>query len=312
MVMVKGGKSGEAGGKLGKIGLSFNLDLSRSEGLGATTRTLLELSLIETLGKFTQVPYWRCLDTDITNPLIRDQARESYDMLQDKERITFVQRKLGGSMNRYKGPVDGVINADLKQAVGEYQAAVGLVANGQIDFDLYASLLDDMQNSLAALPAVKPASVPGVSAAIGASVPTANAFRINLDSEKGGRPTYRVGEFLSMNLSLSSDGTAYCYYEDNARNTARIFPNQFQSNPTLRGNSSVRLPSGGFKIRFDQAGRERVACIGADRELVVPKALQGVRDLTPLPVKSVDEVVNQFRQVNPSAVVSQIDITVNR
>jgi curli biogenesis system outer membrane secretion channel CsgG len=326
MVMVKGGKSGEAGGKLGKIGLSFNLDLSRSEGLGATTRTLLELSLIETLGKFTQVPYWRCLDTDITNPLIRDQARESYDMLQDKERITFVQRKLGGSMNRYKGPVDGVINADLKQAVGEYQAAVGLVANGQIDFDLYASLLDDTQNSLAALPAVKPTNVPGVSAAIGAppaaaapayvppgaSVPTANAFRVNLDSEKGGRPTYRIGEFLNMNLSLSSDGTAYCYYEDNARNTARIFPNQFQSNPTLRGNSSVRLPSGGFKIRFDQPGRERVACIGADRELVVPKALQGVRDLTPLPVKSVDEVVNQFRQVNPGAVVSQIDITVNR
>lgn len=326
MVMVKGGKSGEAGGKLGKIGLSFNMDLSRSEGLGATTRTLLELSLIETLGKFTQVPYWRCLDTDITNPLIRDQARESYDMLQDKERITFVQRKLGGSMNRYKGPVDGVVNADLKQAVGEYQAAVGLVANGQIDFDLYASLLDDTQNSLAALPTVKPTNVPGVSAAIGAppaaaapayvppgaSVPTANAFRINLDSEKGGRPTYRIGEFLNMNLSLSSDGTAYCYYEDNARNTARIFPNQFQSNPTLRGNSSVRLPSGGFKIRFDQPGRERVACIGADRELVVPKALQGVRDLTPLPVKSVDEVVNQFRQINPNAVVSQIDITINR
>jgi len=326
MVMVKGGKSGEAGGKLGKIGLSFNMDLSRSEGLGATTRTLLELSLIETLGKFTQVPYWRCLDTDITNPLIRDQARESYDMLQDKERITFIQRKLGGSMNRYKGPVDGVINADLKQAVGEYQAAVGLVANGQIDFDLYASLLDDVQNSLAALPAVKPATVPGVSAAIGAPPPaapayippgasapsTASAFRINLDSERGGRPAYRVGEFLNMNLSLSSDGTAYCYYEDNARNTARIFPNQFQSNPTLRGNSSVRLPSGGFKIRFDQPGRERVACIGADRELVVPKALQGVADLRPLPVKSVDEIVNQFRQINPAAMVSQLDITINR
>lgn len=327
MVMVKGGKSGEGGGKLGKIGLSFNMDLSRTEGLGATTRALLELSLIETLGKFTQVPYWRCLDTDITNPLIRDQARENYDMMQDKDRITFIQRKLGGSMNRYKGPVDGVINADLKQAVGEYQAAVGLVANGQINFDLYASLIDDVQNNLAALPAVQPTMTPGVSAAIGApppqaaapayvppgaSAPTANAFRVNLDSDKGGRPAYRIGEFLNMNLSLSSDGTAYCYYEDNAHNTARIFPNQFQSNPTLRGNSSVRLPSGGFKIRFDQAGRERVACIGADRELVVPKSLVGIRDLTPLPVKSVDEVVNQFRQINPSAIVSQIDITINR
>lgn len=326
MVMIKGGKSGEAGGKLGKIGLSFNLDLSRSEGLGATTRALLELSLIETLGKFTQVPYWRCLDTDITNPLIREQAIESYDMLKDNERITFIQRKLGGSMNRYKGPVDGVVNPELKQAIGEYQSAVGLVANGQVNFDLYASLLDDVQNNLAALPAVKPATVPGVYAAIGSPPPAvapyvppgasapaaASAFRVNLDSDKGGRPAYKVGDFLNMNLSLSSDGTAYCYYEDIGHNTARIFPNQFQSNPTLRGNSSVRLPSGGFKIRFDQPGRERVACIGADRELVVPKALQGVADLRPLPVKSVDEIVNQFRQINPSAIVSQIDITVNR
>ncbi|HLA35086.1 MAG TPA: DUF4384 domain-containing protein [Rhodocyclaceae bacterium] len=331
MVIVKGGKSGEAGGKLGKLGLSFNMDLSRSEGLGATTRTLLELGLIETLGKFTQVPYWRCLDTNITNPLIRDQARESYDMLQDKERILFIQRKLGGSMNRYKGPMDGVMNADLKQAIGEYQAAVDLVATSVIDFDLYASLLDDVQNSLAAIPITPVASIPpGVSSAVGAPPPAAaplpppstqppgatpvaaNAFRINLDSDKGPRPAYRIGEFLNMTLSLSSDGTAYCYYEDNAHNTARIFPNQFQSNPTLKGGGSIRLPSGGFKIRFDQPGKERVACVAADRELIVPKALVGVRDLTPLPVRSIDEVIAQYRQSNPAASVGQIDISVGR
>ncbi|MDP1605857.1 MAG: DUF4384 domain-containing protein [Rhodocyclaceae bacterium] len=326
MVMIKGGRSMDGGGKLGKIGLSFNLDLSRAEGLGATTRTLLELSVIETLGKFTQVPYWRCLDTDITNPLIREQAIESYDMLKDKERVTFVQRKLGGSMNRYKGPVDGVINAELKQAVGEYQAAAGLVANGQINFDLYASLLDDIQNSLAALPAVQKPPLPNTLAIVAAPPPafapppaqapaqagaTGN-FRVNLDTERGARPSYRVGEFLNLNLSLTADGTAYCYYEDGARNTARIFPNQFQTNSYLRANNNVRLPAGGFKIRFDQPGRERVACIGSDRELIVPRALQGVKDLTPLPVRSLDEVINQYRQANPAAVVSQIDATVVR
>ena len=57
MGIKKGGRSGEGGGKLGKLGLSFNIDLSRTEGLGATTRTLIELGLIESLGKFTQVPY---------------------------------------------------------------------------------------------------------------------------------------------------------------------------------------------------------------------------------------------------------------
>jgi len=305
MVVIKAGKSGDGGSVLGKLGLTFSMDSSSSEGLGAATRALLELNLIETLGKFTQVPYWRCLDTDITNPLIREQARESYDRLQDKDRILFIQRKLGGSMNRYKGPVDGVANDELKQAVGEYQASAGLVANGQINFDLYASLLDDVQNSLAALPAVQAAVPPK------ASAHEAGAFHVDLDSERGAHAAYRVGEFLKLNLSLSSDGTAYCYYEDAEHNTARIFPNQFQSDPMLKGNSSVRLASQGFKIRFDLPGREKVACIGADRELVIPQTLVGVEDLTALPVNSIDDVIHRFRQINPAATVSQIDISVD-
>lgn len=73
LVLSKGGVAGEGGGKIGKLGLSFNIDISRSEGVGAATRTLVELGLIEALGKFTQVPYWKCLDTDLTNPLIQNR-----------------------------------------------------------------------------------------------------------------------------------------------------------------------------------------------------------------------------------------------
>ena len=319
MVITKTGKSGEGGGKLGKIGFSFNLDFSRSEGLGATTRTLLELGLIETLGKFTQVPYWRCLDADITNPVIREQALENYDTLTDAEKITFVQRKLGGSMKRYGGPIDGKMSPALKEAILEYQAQNNLVANGSINFDLYANLIDDVQNALAYVPSTPPArkagSVPAPVPQTGSAPVAATAapvFRVNLDSDRGPRPSYKVGEFLNMSLSLNGDGTVFCYYEDTSRQVARIFPNQFAGNPTLRAGSMVRLPSGGFKIRFDQAGRERVACVGADREVVIPGNLKGARDLTPLAVRSLDEIVNQYRQSNPAAVVSYLDITVTR
>lgn len=320
MVIMKQGKSAEAGGKLGKIGFSFNLDFSRSEGLGATTRTLLELGMIETLGKFTQVPYWRCLDADITNPVIREQALETFDTLKEGERITFVQRKLGGSMQRYKGPIDGRMNDTLKDAILEYQAQNNLVADGRINFDLYANLLDDVQNQLAYVPSTPPAksSTPSMSAPSApapqpvAAAPAQSVFRVNLSSDKGDRPSYKVGDFLNMSLSLSGDGTVYCYYEDISRQVARIFPNQFFGNPTLRSGSTIRLPSGGFKIRFDQAGKERVACIGADRELLIPNALRGARDLTPLPVRSLDEIVNQYRQLNPAAIASYVDVTVTR
>ncbi|HJW25681.1 MAG TPA: DUF4384 domain-containing protein [Rhodocyclaceae bacterium] len=325
MVIIKGGNSMEGGGRLGKVGFSFNLDLSRTEGLGATTRTLLELSLIETLGKFTQVPYWRCLDADVTNPLIRDQARENFDTLKPEERILFVQRKLGGSMKRYKGPMNGMMNDELKDAIMEYQAQNHLIADGQVNFDLYASLLDDTQNVLAALPSTPPArpalqmsaAAPVAVAATPAPAVAAQAaapapFRVNLDSERGNRPSYKVGEFLNMSLSLSGEGTVFCYYEDASRQVARIFPNQFFANPTLRPGSVMRLPSGGFRIRFDQPGKERVACLGADREVVVPPGLKGVRDLTPLPVRSLDDVINQYRQSNPALVTSYIDISVSR
>lgn len=324
MVLVKGGRSGEGGGRLGKLGLSFNVDLSRSEGVGAATRTLIELGLIETMGKFTQVPYWKCLDTSITNPLIRDQAREWYDSAKEKDRVQFIQRKLAG-MNRYRGPLDGNVNEGLRSSVAEYQSQAGLVADGAINFDLYASLLDDTQNVLAALPAVAPeaAYVPGITSAVKAPPAVAAAaqsqqsagssnvpFRVNFESDRGAKPAYRVGEYLNMVLSLNGHGTAYCYYEDATRNTARIFPNQFHPDSSLNAGAITRLPSGGFKIKFDRAGRERVACIGADRELVVPSSLKGARDLTPLPVRSLDDVVNQFRQSNPAAVASFVDITV--
>lgn len=325
MIIKKTGRSGEGGGKLFKLGLSFNVDVSRSEGLGATTRALIELGLIETLGKFTQVPYWKCLDTDLTNPLIREQALETFETLKDKDRILFVQRKLGGSLNRYKGPMDGIMSDSLKAAIAEYQAHVGLIADGRLNFEVYASLLDDTQNMLAAIPrtpveppayvpppvATAPSAVSG--AVVSSSVQqTSVPFSVNLQTERGVKPTFKVGEFLNLSLSLNTSGTAYCYYEDVSKSTARIFPNQFRADSSLKAGGVMHLPGGGFKIKFDQPGRERVACIGADRELIIPSSLMGAKDLTPLKVKSVDDIIGMFKQNNPMAVSSVVDITVTR
>ncbi|MFA6971036.1 MAG: DUF4384 domain-containing protein [Gallionella sp.] len=314
MILTKSGKSGEAGGKVFKMGLSFNMDLSKSEGVGAASRTLIELGLIESLGKFTQVPYWRCLDVDSTNPAMMGQAQEWYETSKEKDRILFVQRKLAG-MSRYRGALDGVMNEDLKTSIAEYQAASGLIADGRVNFDLYYSLLDDIQNRLAELPAAQPSRQPvqtavQTPAAMPAVTAVVRPFSVRLESDKGVRPVYNVGENLNLNLSLAATGSVYCYYEDASKNTARIFPNQFNANPTLNAGSLVRLPSGGFKIKFDQKGSERVACMGSDLEVVIPQRLAGTRDLRPLPVKSLDDVVSQFKSANPAISISQVEITV--
>jgi hypothetical protein len=319
MIITKGGRSGEAGGKISKMGLSFNKDLSRTEGVGATYRTLIELGLIEALGKFTRVPYWKCLDIESTNPELLDQVREWYDVASDKDRILFIQQKLAG-MGRYKGPLNGAMSDELKAAIAEYQAYVGLIADGRVNFDIYFSLKDDTQNQLAALPLTpqRQAPVPGLVPAAASPAPAVAApapasavpFRMILTSDRGGNPTYKVGEFLNMKMSLNTLGFAYCFYEDVGKNTARIFPNRFYRDSMLTGNFQVPLPTGGFKIRFDRPGRERVACVGSDRELVVPSGLAGSKDLSPLTVRSVDEVVGQFKRLNPVMTTNLVEITV--
>jgi len=129
---------------------------------------------------------------------------------------------------------------------------------------------------------------------------------------RGGKPSYKVGEFLGATLSVSAFGTAFCYYEDANRTVARIFPNQFHPDSVLKPSASIKLADGGFRIRFDDPGRERVACIGSDQELVVPSSFRGSNDLTPIAAKSLDDVITQFRQNNAQAVASVMEISVSR
>ena len=328
MIITKGGRSGEAGGKVVKMGLSFNKDLSRSEGVGATYRTLIELGLIETLGKFTRVPYWKCLDIESTNPELIDQVREWYDVATDKERILFIQRKLAG-MSRFKGTLDGIMTDVLKDSISEYQAYVGLIADGKVNFDLYFSLKDDIQNQLAAIPVTPPAalptepraqntipvlSTPSPNANVANTVNTAPAsstpFKMNLTSDRGNNPSYKVGELLGLTLSLNHLGFASCFYQDIGKNTARIFPNRFHRNAMLPGQLPVTLPSNGFKIKFDSPGRERVACIGSDKELLMPTDLVNVNDLSKIPSHSLDDVITQFKSLNPDMTANVVDITI--
>ena len=113
-----------------------------------------------------------------------------------------------------------------------------------------------------------------------------------------------------MKLSLNKLGFAYCFYEDIEKNTARVLPNRFYPNSMLSGNTVVQLPSGGFKIKFDRPGRERVACIASDRELVVPSGISNSKDLSPLTLRSVEQVIGQFKNSNPIMTSSIVDISV--
>lgn len=307
LIITRAGNSKEAGGTIGKVGFAFNMSLNKSEGLGGGIRALIELGMIELVGKLTGTPYWKCLQVEKTNPAMMEQAREWYDGMKRDDLVKLVQRKLSG-MGKYSGVINGVESPSLASAIGAYQADADLVADGRINFDLYYSLLDADQP-------IAQDPTPPAAAPVAAAKPQAGAtgpMVLKLTSDRGPKPVYRPKDFLQAQVEVSRDGVLYCYYKDSGGTIARIYPNRFNPDPFVRANRVMSLPPEGsaFKIRFDQAKvREQVVCYASDRDLALPASLK-VADLTPLKVGSMAEIGNAFRKSNPSVAEAVLDISV--
>ena len=293
-------KAGDAGGRISSYGLFFNISLNRAEGMHAAVRSLVELSTIEVLGKLAEVPYWRCLQIEQTNPAVEAQARSWFTDMSEREQVVFVQRALA-SAGLYDAPITGVRDETTKGAVARYQADHGLIANGQINFDLYASLI---HQDLALGRQPDPGFGQSIQAAAARVRP--NPLTLTLATPNGASPVYQVNQSLDVTAIASQDSYVYCYYQDGAGAVTRIFPNQFQPDAHVVAGRALGIPGEArFDIVFDRPGAsEQVACVASPMELGLrlPPALK-TPDLVPMPVRSLDEVVAAFRELDGTSLV---------
>ncbi|HEV7370219.1 DUF4384 domain-containing protein [Arenibaculum sp.] len=291
IAVVASGAGGSTGGIINKAGLSFNVSLNRSEGFHQALRTLIELSVIEVLGKLTRTPYWQCLGIEQTNPAFMAQARDWYDAMPAGERDRFVGRVLAAE--GYLDAAPGAGGEPLRSAIGRYQADNGLIASGRVDFDLYYHMLGAPKTTALAPEQSGPGTaVPAPRAA--PAVPD-----LILASDRGPRPRYRVGETVAITVQPTGDGYVYCFYEDGRQQVARIFPNRFQPDPFVEARRRVEIPPANqtaFNIRMDAPGAtERVACIVSPQELGLhlPEPLKA-GDLEAIPGVRLSDVLTAF------------------
>lgn len=301
IAVVRSGTSGDAGGKIGKAGLSFNISLGQSEGLHAAVRSLVELTLIEVLGKLANVPYWKCLQVEKTNPLMMQNANDWYAAMDSAERVSFFQRKLAG-LGYYQGPTDGRESGALSDAIARFQSRNELIADGRMNFDLYYALLDD-ETALAPAAGVTQA---GYTARPEDQAPRA-PVSLALNTDRGDAPVYAVGDAMSVVARPSQDAFLYCYYAGSDGTVARIYPNRFRADPFVTAGTRVQVPerSSGFQLTMDQAGvTERVQCFAAARDPLpaLPEWLKA-EDLTPLS-RGMAEVTAAFENAAPGSLAT--------
>jgi peptidoglycan hydrolase-like protein with peptidoglycan-binding domain len=302
---------GGIAGTISKVGLNFNVALNKGEGLHQAVRTLVELSTIEVLGRLTEVPYWRCLEIDHANPAIIAESREWFEDMDEEDRVDFVQYSLASS-GYYTGETTGELDDETREAIGRYQAANDLIADTNINFDLYASLLNN-DYSFNGPPAE---TIAHVKTGTTRSLDVEEAsLELDLESDSDDDGNFALNSELTIWATPSLDAHVYCYYADANGLVSRIFPNRFQPNSYLTGGDSIQVPGdeAGFDIYLDRASEdEEVACVASSRELALrlPEAMKQ-QDLTAIPVASIDDVIDAYRDLEADDLVeARMDVTV--
>jgi hypothetical protein len=121
----------------GTLGLPIYIE--RIESKGQAVRNLIEVGVIELLGRHANVPYWSCLAASHTDSLRNERLERRATTSGDLSRITEAQVILGqiGLLGSHQ---PGVLDQPTKQAISRFQDQQRLLPNGIVDFDTLRAL----------------------------------------------------------------------------------------------------------------------------------------------------------------------------
>ena len=317
---------GEAGGRIRKTGIQFNFGAEISQGTGPAVRTLIDLGLIELVGKWAHVPYWQCLAIDQTHPEYQAQMREWWDKMPGAERVQLFQNGLKSS-GYFDRAADGKPSAALREAIQRYQADQGVVITGNLNFETYERLTRDYVHFDGAGKFIRvgwgPASQRTAEAKGGAAQVPVSALalaalkprqgRVDIDAAKAPAPQlkvhlsqpdgqYAAGESMSFTLVLDRQSYVYCYYQDARSRVTQVYPNPMQRAQPLRANTAMQVPDvnnpQSFSITLDESGPEELLCVAADRDAwaQLPAPLRGPALQPVAGIDTVYQVLTAYKQ----------------
>jgi hypothetical protein len=317
VVILKAGKGVDADAAYHKFGVNYSMTLSKSEGQSQALRGLVELAVIELMGKLTKTPYWSCLGGDAASndEIKQEMADWFYAMAATRlEVIAYFQNQMR-RRGFYDGPVDGEFNPAIDEAVANYRAALGLSREAKIDETFFKAYLTADHSRirpppeparLAALPAALQAPAqPQAATAAAAAVSAPLGLALAADDN---RTTFKPGEPFSLVVRPTRDAHVYCYLQDETARITRFFPNRFSRDSLVPAAKPLLLPGGmRFQLAMNAKGvPETIACFATQRDVsaALPAQMIGT-DFEPLVAGSIDQIRSAFANASGGALAEE-------
>lgn len=302
-VIIGGAGQGlDLAGRIGNYGVKFNVGRDYAIGVGGALRTLIDLGMIEMVGKWARVPYWQCLTLDQTNPNFQRQMRDWFDEGSPLVHNKLVQRSL--LSQGYLSASASLLNEhspEFVSALGRFQADSGMVVTGIVDFATYERSLRNFaahdrqgnltqvgwtsdgavisiadEGSAAGVVATRTRQLSGTAGPVGVRAqfdsPTVPiVIDLQLENPLVGRMAFEVGEQIFVSASLSRAAYLYCFLQEAGGTVMRLLPNATNPNALMSANQAIRIPDWmspmpGFIMDATTAGAEQLGCFAVSTD----------------------------------------------
>lgn len=269
----KGASDTEIGFSLFGATLGFKGSVKKIQGRHAAVRVLAEMSILEILGKYLKVPYWKCVGAGEAkaDPIVIEELKDEFFSASDDQKVRLIQRLLpvyGFRDLKQTGTLDG----PTVQAISAFSAAYGVPASN-LNEDFYEQLFlnapvlgERSRINLASLPQ----QTSGLSLQVEpvqAAAPAVGPLSAKVWTDK---QTYKKGEKIVINVQGNRDFYGKIVYITASGEIIQLLPNGLRTLNFFKGGRTYRIPDTGDAFSLDVEepfGQEKLVIYASETPL---------------------------------------------
>ncbi|MDV7338440.1 hypothetical protein RYZ26_02445 [Terasakiella sp. A23] len=140
MSVMKTGDSTEFTVSFSKVGGIYSDNENRAGALSSALRSLVEVGLIELMGKLYNVPFEQCLAHLDQSSVARTAIRDQYKEMSDEERVKFIAYEMDrqGLIKMDENTIiNGKASAEFQTQIAAFRVKNGLFPNTSVDYRLF-------------------------------------------------------------------------------------------------------------------------------------------------------------------------------
>ncbi len=283
------------------LGLRGNI--KKIQGRHAAVRLLVQLSIIQIIGKYQKLPYWRLIPNMSPDPVVLDALREEFYAMDRPDRIAKIQEYLYLLGKPVK--VTGRLDTATMQAIASFKSERGLRNPSPISEELYLALIENVPIDIQAkvrrrqvnvmiedyrqnLKTLALQEVPPVEPSVTADVSDSPARETVVERKEKLVPELgelkvwtdksevRIGEEIAILFQVSRPMFVRIVVVNAAGQMTTLFPNPYQNDNHAMPGKVYRIPPVGSPIKLTAgapAGVDKIRAV-ASFEPVTAEDLQ--------------------------------------